>query len=107
MSIDKVLRLLIDELQVWTRDKKFQIMLDLFHKCVLSLRAWECWSAWCSRSYCCFLYGIANPYCCLLYGVADLHLALLGMANSDSTVGNLSECLDSLTGCHACHRVQT
>ncbi len=48
VSIDKVLRLFIDKLQVWTRDKKFQIMLDLFHnslptksaicpyKCVLS-----------------------------------------------------------------------
>ncbi len=30
VSIDKVLRLFIDKLQVWTRDKKFQITLDVF-----------------------------------------------------------------------------
>ncbi len=30
MSIDKVWRLFIDKLQAWTRDKKLQIMLDLF-----------------------------------------------------------------------------
>ncbi len=31
VSIDKVLRLFIDKLQVWRCDKKLQIMLDLFH----------------------------------------------------------------------------
>ncbi len=30
VSTDKVLRLFIDKLQVWTHGKKFQIMLDLF-----------------------------------------------------------------------------
>ncbi len=62
LSTDKVLRLFIDKLPVWTRNKMFQIMLDLFHnslqtksaiclqtitdfvyKCVLSLRS-QCYN---------------------------------------------------------------
>ncbi len=32
VPIDKVLRFFIDKLQVWMRDKKFQIILDLLYK---------------------------------------------------------------------------
>ncbi len=65
VSIDKVLRLFIDKLQVWTCDKKFQFMLDLFRnslqtqspiclqiiadfvcKCILSLRESSPCPAW-------------------------------------------------------------